>query len=95
MNPEPPVLTPPAPTQNRRHAVTLKLLFIAALLNFTLAPRGQLYVSKDPEKVPQRVINLMDALRASIGSQTQKKPAAPSAKARAGAATTAKRKTGR
>ena len=32
MNPEPPVLAPPAPTQNRRHAVTLKLLFIAALV---------------------------------------------------------------
>jgi DNA end-binding protein Ku len=44
---------------------------------------------------PQRVINLMDALRASIGAQTQKKPAAPSTKARVGAATGAKRKTGR
>jgi DNA end-binding protein Ku len=51
---------------------------------------------KDEGAQPQRVINLMDALRASIGAQTQKKPAAPSAKARAGAAATgAKRKTGR
>jgi DNA end-binding protein Ku len=45
------------------------------------------------EPAPQRVINLMDALRASIGADTQKKPAAASTKARAGAA--AKRKTGR
>jgi DNA end-binding protein Ku len=50
---------------------------------------------KDEGAQPQRVINLMDALRASIGAQTQKKPAAPSTKARAGAATGAKRKTGR
>jgi DNA end-binding protein Ku len=51
---------------------------------------------KDEGVQPQRVINLMDALRASIGAQTQKKPAAPSAKARAGAAAAgAKRKTGR
>jgi DNA end-binding protein Ku len=52
---------------------------------------------KDEGVQPQRVINLMDALRASIGAQTQKKPAAPSAKARTGAGTGAgaKRKTGR
>jgi DNA end-binding protein Ku len=43
------------------------------------------------EKESPRVINLMDALRASIGAETQKKPAAASTKARAGA----KRKTGR
>ena len=36
---------------------------------------------------PQRVINLMDALRASIGADTAKKPPAPSAKARAGGRT--------
>jgi DNA end-binding protein Ku len=36
---------------------------------------------------PQRVINLMDALRASIGTETDKKPPAPSAKARAGGRT--------
>jgi len=36
---------------------------------------------------PQRVINLMDALRASIGTEAEKKPPAPSAKARAGART--------
>jgi DNA end-binding protein Ku len=38
---------------------------------------------------PQRVINLMDALRASIGSETGKKPPAPSATVRAGARTPA------
>lgn len=52
----------------------------------------------EPEKgqpAPQRVINLMDALRASIGAETKKKPAAASTRVgeRAGAA--AKRKTRR
>jgi DNA end-binding protein Ku len=51
--------------------------------------------ARDEGPAPQRVINLMDALRASIGAQTQKKPAAPSTKVRAGGATAAKRKTGR
>lgn len=49
---------------------------------------------RDEAPTPQRVINLMDALRASIGAQTQKKPAAPSAKVRTGSRTVAKRKTG-
>jgi DNA end-binding protein Ku len=40
---------------------------------------------KDEAPPPQRVINLMDALRASIGAaETEKKPAAASVKARAG-----------
>ena len=52
----------------------------------------------EPEKgqpALQRVINLMDALRASIGAETKKKPAAASTRVgeRAGAA--AKRKTRR
>jgi DNA end-binding protein Ku len=38
---------------------------------------------------PQRVINLMDALRASIGTEAEKKPPAPSAKARTGGRTSA------
>ena len=50
---------------------------------------------REEAPTPQRVINLMDALRASIGAETQKKPAAPSAKVRAGAQTATKRKTGR
>jgi hypothetical protein len=41
------------------------------------------------EPVPQRVINLMDALRASIGAETRKKPAAASTRKRG----TAKRQT--
>ena len=44
---------------------------------------------------PRRVINLMDALRASIGAETEKKPAAASTKVRAGAGAGAKRKAGR
>jgi DNA end-binding protein Ku len=44
---------------------------------------------------PRRVINLMDALRASIGAETERKPAAASTKARAEAGARAKRKTGR
>jgi DNA end-binding protein Ku len=43
------------------------------------------------EAQPERVINLMDALRASIGTETQKKPPAPSVQRRAAP----KRKTGR
>ncbi len=39
------------------------------------------------EAPPQRVINLMDALRASIGTEAGKKPPAPSATARAGGRT--------
>ena len=52
----------------------------------------------EPEKgqpAPQRVINLMDALRASIGAETKKKPAAASTKVRERAGAAAKRKTGR
>jgi len=54
---------------------------------------GTMVEPKKPEAAPQRVINLMDALRASIGAETKKKPAAASTKARAPAA--AKRKTAR
>jgi DNA end-binding protein Ku len=54
---------------------------------------GHITQPSKSEPAPQRVINLMDALRASIGANTQKKPAAASTKARAGK--TAKRKTGR
>jgi DNA end-binding protein Ku len=50
---------------------------------------------RDEAPTPHRVINLMDALRASIGAETQKKPAAHSAKVRAGARTDTKRKAGR
>ena len=53
---------------------------------------GQMIEAK-PEKAPQRVINLMDALRASIGAETKKKPAAASTRSRAAAG--AKRKAGR
>jgi DNA end-binding protein Ku len=47
---------------------------------------------KDEAPAPRRVINLMDALRASIGSEAaaEKKPAAASVKARAGGRTAAK-----
>jgi non-homologous end joining protein Ku len=44
------------------------------------------------EPAPHRVVNLMDALRASIGAETQKKPAAASTRSRA---TRGKRKTAR
>ena len=44
------------------------------------------------EEAPRRVINLMEALRASIGDETKKKPAAASTRGRA---TAGKRKTGR
>jgi DNA end-binding protein Ku len=54
---------------------------------------GQIIEPKKGEPPPQRVINLMDALRASIGAETKKKPAAASTKVRAPAA--AKRKSAR
>ena len=42
---------------------------IATLMNFTLDARGQTYVSEDPQKLPQRVINVVNVLaRAEIHS---------------------------
>jgi hypothetical protein len=35
---------------------------VAELLNYTLAVNGQTYVSEDPEKLPERVINLIKVL---------------------------------
>jgi hypothetical protein len=35
---------------------------LAALLNYTLAPNGQTYVSEDPEKLPERVIHVINVL---------------------------------
>ena len=54
---------------------------------------GRVVEAPKEEAAPQRVINLMDALRASIGAETKKKPAAASTKVRAG--TAAKKKAGR
>jgi len=56
---------------------------------------GQMIEKPKAEAAPQRVINLMDALRASIGAETKKKPAAASAKGRAKAPASAKRKAAR
>jgi DNA end-binding protein Ku len=54
---------------------------------------GRVIQQPKDEPTPARVVNLMDALRASIGSQTKKKPAATSTRSRTAAA--GKRKTGR
>src|SRR6266404_4077907 len=35
---------------------------LAALLNYTLAPNGQTYASEDPEKLPERVIHVINVL---------------------------------
>jgi Ku protein len=43
---------------------------------------GRVIEAPKEEAAPRRVVNLMDALRASIEADTQKKPAAPSAKTR-------------
>ena len=56
---------------------------------------GRVIEAPKAEPAPHRVINLMDALRASIGGETKKKPAAASTRTRAGAAASAKRKSGR
>ena len=52
---------------------------------------GRIVEPRKEEPAPHRVINLMDALRASIGAETKKKPAAVSTRRRGAA----KRKTGR
>lgn len=56
---------------------------------------GRIVEAPKEEPAPHRVINLMDALRASINADAKKKPAAASTKSRASAGKTAKRKTGR
>ncbi|MFA6545481.1 MAG: SPFH domain-containing protein [Limisphaerales bacterium] len=35
---------------------------LAGLMNFTLTPSGQSYASEDPQKLPQRVINIINVL---------------------------------
>jgi DNA end-binding protein Ku len=55
---------------------------------------GRIVEAPKEQATPDRVINLMDALRASIGAETRKKPPAESTKVRA-RATAAKRKSGR
>jgi hypothetical protein len=35
---------------------------LAALLNYTLAPNGQTYAAEDPDKLPERVINVVNVL---------------------------------
>jgi DNA end-binding protein Ku len=66
-----------------------------ALVDLLRAKQAGRPVEAPKEAPPQRVINLMDALRASIGAETKKKPAAASTKVRARAAAGGKRKTGR
>jgi DNA end-binding protein Ku len=53
---------------------------------------GRVVQQPKEESTPARVVNLMDALRASIGAETKKKPAAASTRSRAVAG---KRKSGR
>jgi DNA end-binding protein Ku len=64
-----------------------------ALVEMLRAKQAGRPMEAPKEQAPQRVINLMDALRASIGAETKKKPAAASTKVRAAAG--GKRKTGR
>ncbi|HTV33870.1 MAG TPA: Ku protein [Methylocella sp.] len=56
---------------------------------------GRALEAPKEEPSSHRVINLMDALRASIGADTKKKPAAASAKTRAASRPAAKRKAER
>ena len=53
---------------------------------------GRVTEAPKSEPAPHRVINLMDALRASIGRETKKKPPAASTRTRAGSVTSTKRK---
>ena len=51
---------------------------LAALLNYTLAPNGQTYASEDPEKLPERVIHVVNVLaRAELRSCRCAKPSVP------------------
>ena len=56
---------------------------------------GRMVEPAKEQAAPHRVINLMDALRASIAAETKKKPAAASTKARGRVAAGTQRKTGR
>ena len=60
-----------------------------ALMELLQAKKAGREIEPREEPAPQRVINLMDALRASIGAEAQKKPAAASTRKRG----TAKRQT--
>jgi DNA end-binding protein Ku len=61
-----------------------------ALLELLRAKQAGRVIEPREEPAPQRFINLMDALRASIGAETKKKPAAASTRL-----STAKRKARR
>jgi DNA end-binding protein Ku len=62
-----------------------------ALVELLRAKQAGRVIEPREEPTPQRVINLMDALRASIGAETKKKPAAAGTRRRSAA----KRKTRR
>jgi DNA end-binding protein Ku len=66
-----------------------------ALVEMLRAKQAGRTIQAPKEAPPPRVINLMDALRASIGSEAKKKPAAASGKVRERAAPPAKRKAAR
>jgi len=67
-----------------------------ALVEMLRAKQAGRMIEAPKEAPAPRVINLMDALRASIGSESKKKPAAASTKVRERAAPpAAKRKTAR
>jgi DNA end-binding protein Ku len=56
-----------------------------ALVELLRAKQAGRVIEPREEPTPQRVINLMDALRASIGAETKKKPAAASTRRRSAA----------
>jgi DNA end-binding protein Ku len=62
-----------------------------ALVELLRAKQAGQVVESREAPAPQRITNLMDALRASIGAEAQKKPAAASTRKRG----TAKRQTRR
>ena len=88
--------TAPSRREAQGSAVKPRVLVVedeTALVELLRAKQaGRAVEAPSEEAPPQRVINLMDALRASISAETKKKPAAASAKARAGAGAAAKRK---
>jgi len=76
-------------------ANTFEDRYETALIEMLRAKQAGRTIQAPKEAPPPRVINLMDALRASIGSEAKKKPAAASGKDRERAAPAAKRKAAR
>lgn len=76
---QPPVITPPAPTQNRRHTVTLKLLFIAALVLLLQLPLSLVNNLRQERAGNREAANARIAQTRSVPAQPTYDPAVAAA----------------